>query len=78
MNKNLPCVLKVENGVPNPMMHFEYSVKSLSDPVSGIREFLRWTRVIHCILISGLGLSDMDEWTGANHILDDLGVKTSF
>ena len=76
MNKNLPSVLKVENGVPNPD-----DARRIFCEVVGVTLFRESESIPqvdenHPLYLDfpGFGLSEMDEWTGANQILDDLGA----
>ncbi len=78
MNKNLPSVLKIENGVPNP----DDALRIFCEVV-GVTLFRESESIPEVdennplyLDFPGLGLAEMDEWSDANHVLDDLGVAT--
>ena len=78
MNKNFPSVLKVENGIPNP----DDALRIFCEVV-GVTLFRESESVPQVdennplyLDFPGLGISEMDEWTDANQVLDDLGVSS--
>ena len=78
MNKNLPSVLKVENGVPNPDDALRIFCEVVGVTLFRESESIPQVDENHPLYLDfpGFGLSEMDEWTGANQVLDDLGVET--
>ena len=71
-------MLKVENGVPNPDDALRIFCEVVGVTPFRESESIPQVDENHPLYLDfpGFGLSEMDEWTGANKILDDLGVGT--
>ena len=78
INKNIPNILKVENGMPNP----DDSLRIFCDVIGATlyREENRLPEVsdLHPLFLDfpGLSHSNLDNWIDAGSVLDRLNVKT--
>lgn len=78
MNKTSPCVLKVENGVPNPDDALRIFCEVVGVTLYRESESLPSVDEQNPLFLDfpGLGVSEVDEWNSAGDVLDSLGVGT--
>lgn len=78
MNKTTPCVLKVENGIPNPddalRIFCEVVGVTLYRETESLPEISKDRPLF--LDFPGLSISEVDEWREAKDVLDLLNVKT--
>ena len=78
MNKTSPCVLKIENGVPNPDDALRIFCEVVGVTLFRESESLPSVDNQNPLFLDfpGLGVSELEEWNEAGRVLDSLNVQT--
>ena len=78
MNKTSPCVLKIENGVPNPDDALRIFCEVVGVTLFRESESLPSVDNQNPLFLDfpGLGVSEVEEWSEAGRVLDSLNVQT--